>query len=94
MKQEIDNRIDREQRLLYSCLCGGSHYIEFSCISEEDYKEYWISLIDTYHESLWTRLKVAFKYIIGNRNLEHSVIGLTETDIKEIVKHMTKYTKI
>lgn len=91
MRKELDNRNHTEEFLDFECNCGGNHRIEFHYDLEENYKEYYITIIEPYTSNLWQRIKYICNYLFKGDKVYHYAIGLTTDDLEKVKKHMDRY---
>lgn len=69
------------------CNCFGFHYIE---IHQDGDDLLWYSINADNHASVWFRIKEAFKYIIGTRELYWHEIVINKKDLKRLKDFLNK----
>lgn len=89
--KEIDQR--SKDRLLFQCTCSGSHFVMFDILDWDDYKEFYIQIIDP-PTKLWDRIKNAIIYIFKGEDLYWMEISLTEKDLDQVIELINKYKEL
>ena len=75
----------------FGCNCGGMHYFELTFSDWDNWKEYWVEVVEPYTDNIWGRIKIAFKYIFKGQRIYHSGVGLTTADLIKVKEHIDKY---
>jgi len=91
MKKEINQK--GKNSILFKCNCGGHHYVEFDYFDDDNYMEYWVSVVnDGLGKGFFGRIADAWRYIFRRGSvLRWYEVGLTSRDLKRLKKHIDKY---